>query len=344
MRIAIYGAGSLGTALGAYLAQSGVHVDLFNRNAAHVEALRAKGARVVGRAQLEVPVNAYLPAEMEGVYDLILLMTKQQDNEAVAGFLAPHLAEGGVLCTAQNGLPEPGLAEILGPRRVLGCTVNWGATLQSPGVVELTSDIEAATFALGSVFPGADSAKAAAVKEVLERMCAVSLHEDFMGYRWAKLLINATFSGSATVLGCTFGQVAGSKRGQALAQRILLECLDAAGAAAITVGPVQGIGLAKFLQKRSAFRLWVLRRIMPIAMKKHYDIKPSMLQDLEKGKPTEIAFINGVVCEYGGKHGTPTPCNDAIVRMVREMEAGERTPGVHNLDEIEKLYADQPSI
>ena len=70
---------------------------------------------------------------------------------------------------------------------------------------------------------------------------------------------------------------------------------------------------------------------MPIAMKKHAAIEPSMLQDLKKGKPCEIDAINGVVCEWGRKKGIPTPVNDRIVEIVHEIQDGKRRPAPENL-------------
>jgi 2-dehydropantoate 2-reductase len=104
MKCAIYGAGSLGTILGAYLTKAEVDVDLINRNRAHTEALKSGGARVTGAVTMTVPVNALLTEEMTGTYDVIFLLTKQTENRTVVESLKPHLAEGGVICTLQNGL------------------------------------------------------------------------------------------------------------------------------------------------------------------------------------------------------------------------------------------------
>ena len=130
MRIAIYGAGSLGTILGAFISQKGVNIELINRNKAHVEALRTKGAQVTGTLNFCQPVTAYTPDEMNGIYDILFLMTKQQNNPEVVQKLKNYLAPDGVLVTFQNGLPEMQIASIVGEERVLGCTVAWGATLQ----------------------------------------------------------------------------------------------------------------------------------------------------------------------------------------------------------------------
>lgn len=106
MRIAIYGAGSLGTILEAYISKGGVPIELINRNKAHVAALKEKGAQVIGTVQFTQQVVAYAPEEMNGTYDIIFLMTKQQHNAEVVDMLKDYLAADGVLVTFQNGLPE----------------------------------------------------------------------------------------------------------------------------------------------------------------------------------------------------------------------------------------------
>ena len=83
MRTAIYGAGSLGTILGAFINKAGMPIDLINRNKAHVEALNSNGASVTGTMQFNQKVNAYTPDMMSGEYDIIFLMTKQQNNKEV---------------------------------------------------------------------------------------------------------------------------------------------------------------------------------------------------------------------------------------------------------------------
>ena len=96
-RYAIYGAGSLGTVLGAYITKNGEKIDLINRNRAHVEALRKNGAIINGTVDLKVPVSALTPDEMSGKYDVILLLTKQLLNKEVVTFLKDYLEDDGVI-------------------------------------------------------------------------------------------------------------------------------------------------------------------------------------------------------------------------------------------------------
>ena len=99
MKCAIYGAGAMGTVLGAYIAKAGREIDLVNRNREHIAALKEKGAHVVGTVDFVQKVNALLPEEMTEQYDIILLMTKQRMNGEIVSFLKDRLKEDGALCT-----------------------------------------------------------------------------------------------------------------------------------------------------------------------------------------------------------------------------------------------------
>lgn len=329
-RYAIYGAGSLGTVLGAYITQNGGKIELINRNQAHVAALNEKGACITGTVEMTVPVTAYTPDEMSGVYDVILLMTKQLQNKEVVTVLKDYLAEDGVIVTLQNGLPEPGIAEIVGEHRTMGCTVEWGATLAEPGVCVLTSAPDSLSFHMGKM-TGISDAQFKMVKELLELMCPVYEEENLLGARWSKLLINATFSGLGTVMGGKFGTVSGTKDGRNVAIRCIKECIDVGYAAGITFAPVQGKDITKLFYYKGGFKRAIGKLLIPIAMKKHREIEPSMLQDLKHGKPCEIEAINGVVCEWGRKCGVPTPINDRIVEVVKKEQAGELKPQAQNI-------------
>ena len=330
MRTAIYGAGSLGTILGAFISKAGEPVELINRNKAHVEALNASGAKVVGTMDFVQKVTAYTPDHMSGEYDIIFLMTKQQNNKEVVQMLKAFLAPDGVLVTFQNGLPEMQIASALGEERVLGCTVAWGATMQSPGVCELTSEPDALSFSLGSIST-VRSRHFDKVKELLEKMGTVDVEDNFIGTRWSKLLINAAFSGMSAVLGCTFGEAAGPKESRRIVQALIKECIDVCAAGGIRIEPVQGKDIVKLLDYKGTVKKTVSFFIIPLAIRKHARLKASMLQDLEKGKLTEVDAINGAVSDYGRKVGFPTPMNDKVVEIIHRIEKGELKPGFENL-------------
>jgi 2-dehydropantoate 2-reductase len=322
MRYAIYGAGSLGTVLGAYITKSGEKIDLINRNKKHVEALNKNGARIDGTVDVTVPVTAITPDQMTGKYDVILLLTKQLFNKEVVTMLKDYLADDGVLVTLQNGLPEPGIAEIIGANRTMGCVVEWGATLSAPGVATLTSSPDSLSFHMGKM-EGISDKQYQTVKTLLEKMCPVHEEPDLLGARWSKLLINATFSGLGTVVGGTYGDVSENKDVRKVAIRCMKECIDIGHAEGIAFAPVQGKDIVKLFNYIGAFKRALATMLIPIAMKKHKAIIPSMLQDIRNGKPTEVDAINGIVCAYGKKHGVPTPINDKIIEIIKKGENRE---------------------
>ena len=330
-RYAIYGAGSLGTVLGAYITKNGGKIDLINRNRAHVEALRKNGAIIKGTVEMTVPVCALTPDEMSGKYDVILLLTKQLLNREVVTFLSDFLAEDGVIVTLQNGLPEPGIAEIVGSHRTMGCVVEWGAALTAPGICTLTSEVDSLSFHMGKM-EGISDEKFAEVKALLELMCPVHEESNLIGARWSKLLINATFSGLGTVVGGVFGDVCENKQARKVAIRCMKECIDVGHAAGAQFAPVQGKNITALFYYKNAAKRAFATALLPVAMKKHREIEPSMLQDLKKGKKCEIDAINGVVCEWGKKCGVPTPINDRIVEIVKKCESGELTPKAQNIE------------
>jgi len=330
MRIAIYGAGSLGTVLGAYLTKNGLPVDLINHNRAHVEALKSRGAHITGTVEMTVPVSALLPEEMTDPYDMIFLMTKQLDNRRVVESLKPFLTADGLLVTLQNGIPEDLIASVVGPDHTVGCVVEWGATLSAPGEAVLTSEPDSLSFHMGGM-PGLPAAQLEKVKQVLEKMCPVVIETNLPGARWSKLLINATFSGLGTVIGGTFGDVTGDPRSREVAIRCMKEVIDVGHAAGVEFAPVQGKNIVSLFYWTTPVKKAVARTLLPVAMKKHAAIEPSMLQDLKRGKPCEVDAINGVVCDWGKKTNTPTPINDRIVRLIHEIQSGKRTPSMENL-------------
>ena len=191
MRIAIMGAGSLGTILGAYLTKAGYDVMLVDAYKEHVDALNETGAHIVGTVAFGQPVKACLPEDMEGVYDLVIYMAKQTFNETAIPQIAAHIDENSTVCTCQNGIPEYAVAEVIGKERVIGAPVGWGATFKGPGCSALTTEEHANVFTVGSL-DGAINDRVLMVQEVLSKFCPAAVTDNLLGVRCTKLIMNAT--------------------------------------------------------------------------------------------------------------------------------------------------------
>ena len=339
MKYAIYGAGSLGIVLSAYLAKNGEKFDIIDRNPKSVDALNKKGAIVTGTIQMSEKVNAVLDTNVKEKYDIIFLLTKQLGNLDTVKKISKFLAKDGVICTMQNGLPEKDVYEVIGESRTYGCAVAWGATRIEPGKSELTSNParESLSFSFGSM-DGHRDEKFDEIVRILNVMGDVQIEDNFIGARWSKLLINSAFSGMSAVCGKTFGEVAKFKPSRRIIQRIIKECIDVAAANGIKIEPIQGKDVVKILDYKGAFKKWLSFVIIPIAIKKHRLLKASMLQDIEKGIPCEIDYINGIVSEYGKKVGVPTPFNDKVIEIVHKLETKDLNPSFENVKYFEELY------
>ena len=114
MKIAILGVGSMGTIVGALMTKSGYDVTLVDANKAHVDAMNERGATITGKIDLNVPIKAMTPDQMEGAYDIVFYLVKQTSNESALTALVPHLHEDSIVCTLQNGIPEEKVTHYVG--------------------------------------------------------------------------------------------------------------------------------------------------------------------------------------------------------------------------------------
>ncbi|MEG0765724.1 MAG: ketopantoate reductase family protein [Pseudoflavonifractor sp.] len=335
-KIAIMGAGSLGTILGAYLAKAGRDVVLIDAYQAHVDALNATGAHVVGKVEMTVPVKAITPDQMEGVYDLFFYMAKQTFNDTAIPQMMAHMDENSIVCTCQNGLPERAVSKAIGKERTFGAPVGWGATFKGPGCSELTSSVMA--FYLGTL-DGTITEKLLETRDIMESMCPVHVSENLMGLRWTKLLVNCTFSGLSACFGVTFGEIMDNDKSMRLGIRLASECLKVAEAQGVKMEPhAQGGDLSKVFVWGDEATIANSMATVRKAWTPHRSLVASMAQDLAHGRKCEINAINGVTCESGDEVGIPTPVNDTVVKVVTAIQDGELKGSFDNLKYFEGLY------
>lgn len=137
MKFLVWGAGAIGGTIGAYLARAKHDVTFVDRAAEHVDAINRSGLRIEGPiAQFVSRTPAFTPDDVTGQFDHVVLAVKAQDTDAATRELAPHLHADGYVVSAQNGLNELVIKEIVGDARTMGCFVNFGADYLEPGVIQ----------------------------------------------------------------------------------------------------------------------------------------------------------------------------------------------------------------
>lgn len=336
MRVAIMGVGSLGTIAGALISKNGGEVTLIDANKEHVDVLNKNGATVIGKMELNnVPVTAITPEEMEGIYDIVILLAKQTYNNVALPQLLPHLGPNSVVCTLQNGIPEDSVGQVIGRDRVVGGVVGWGATWIKPGISELTSDVSAMRYEIGE-YNGERTERIEKIASMLSLSGECVIVDNLPGIRWAKLIQNATLSGMSAALGVTYAEILDNDKAISCASHVGNEIVKIVRKKEIILEdlvPGWSYYSLEFNDKEGLKRAneWLGQYFLP-----HRPLKASMLQDMEKGRKCEIDQIVGVACEWGRKLGIETPINDTIVKIVKAFEAGELPfPTIKNLDIFE---------
>ncbi|WP_025679517.1 ketopantoate reductase family protein [Paenibacillus polymyxa] len=343
MRIAILGAGSLGTIVGAYLAAGGMDVELIDAYKAHVDTLNQIGAKVVGTTEFQAKVKAIIPENKSGKYDLVLLLTKQLYNDSVLKELLPFLRDDSVVCSLQNGIPEKNVASIVGEERVIAGSVEFGATFIEPGVSSLTTEytqFKKYAFQIGEL-NGEVTERIQRIKSALDLVGGTHISDNLVGTKWSKLLINNAFSGLSAALNGEYGDI--------LDNEISIICAVHIADETIKIGHAKGVKFAKMggfdiesLELRSENDIPERIQTSRVVMEPSRLLRASMLQDLEKKRKTEIDYINGVVPKMAEGTGILTPFNDLVVAQVKSAEESQTVPNFDtNLKAFKELLNSQ---
>jgi len=305
MRYLVMGAGALGSVFGGLLQHSGRSVAFIGRGA-HFEHITTRGLTIEG-IWGEFQVGPVAPQQAASDrYDVILLCVKSfHTREAcrrVKGLLAPQ----GLIISVQNGLGNLEIiARQFGPESTIGARVIFGSQIIRPGVARVT--VYAEPVLVGAMAPGHPGPALAQVAADLNRAGIPTLQVDnILTHLWGKVLYNCALNPLGAILGVPYGALGDNLQTRDLMGRIIEEIYQVAAAQGVPLNPADAPAYFKVF----------LEKLVP-ATAEHW---PSMWQDLQAGRRTEIEALNGAICRYGAAAGVATPYNDAISRLVRFLE------------------------
>ncbi len=312
VRILVAGAGALGSVFGGLLQRAGHAVTLLGRGA-HIEAIAAHGLHIGGlwgEHDVEDLHLATGAAQLRPDFDVTLITVKSYDTGAMARAVAPLLAPHGVMISLQNGLGNVEvLAEHVGDQRVLAARVIFGAEVTTPGRVRVT--VYADPVLVGAWRPGTADHVVAAARQWAERFAAADIPsaycDDIEAALWGKILYNAALNPLGALLGVHYGALSEDPKTRAIMDTVIDE--------AFRVAVAEGVALP--WASAADYRAVFYDRLVPSTF--HH--RSSMLQDLERGRPTEVDAINGEVWKRGAAHGIVTPANELLTRLVHAREA-----------------------
>lgn len=304
MKIAVIGAGAMGSVYAALLADAGHEVIAVDPWAAHVEAINRNGLRVEGASgdRTVRSVRATTDAAAAAGSDLFILATKASAVGEAARAIAPHCGPQALVLTIQNGL---GAAERIGAHMptanvLLGVADGFGASVRGPGHVHHNA---MKLIRLGEIGGGMTPRLEALAATWVAAGFNVKAFPDITQLIWEKFVCNVTFSAPCTVFDATVGEVMANPEQWAVALGCAMEAYEA--------GLAEGV---RFGFDDAATYVTAFGAGMPGA-------RPSMLLDHMARRASEIAAINGMVPVIGRRHGIATPYNETLVAVVRAREA-----------------------
>ena len=299
VKIAVVGAGAMGSVYAGLLGSAGNEVWAIDPWREHVDAIRERGLRVEGASgDRVVAIQATTdPAEV-GEAELVVLATKAMDVEAAAEAARPLVGLRTLVLSIQNGLGGPDIAAgVLGEEHVaVGVAEGFGASVVGPGHVH-HHGLE--LIRLGER-RGPATPRIEAVAEVWRAAgFNVRTFDDVQRLVWEKLVCNAAFSGTCTILRRTISEVLGDENAWAVAAGCAAEAHAVGLASGVVFDFDDPVEYARAFGEK-----------IPGA-------KPSMLLDFEAGRRLEIDYINGAIPRVGREVGVETPVNQAVTALVK---------------------------
>jgi 2-dehydropantoate 2-reductase len=300
MKILVMGAGAVGAYFGARLQQAGEQV-IFGARGAHLGALKAAGLNFTSyRGDFSLAVTATDNPREFAPYDLILFCVKSYDTAASSSALKGCLNPGGAILTIQNGVEnELLLADVFGREAVMGGNARIGAELVEPGhIVHRTGGL----IEFGEL-DGRDSTRAQELAELFRRAGIFGeLTMRLSTIRWEKLLWNAAFNTVATLTRCNVGTLIDDSDAEKLLRALMHEIAAVARAEGVALGDMQVE--AQFTRSRASLR----------------EVRPSTLQDSQRGKPLEYEALCGAVKRIAARHQIATPYMDTIYTLMKLLD------------------------
>jgi 2-dehydropantoate 2-reductase len=330
--------------MGAFLSRAGHDVTLVDTVAEHVDAINRSGLRITGPiAEFTTPpiaqspnrLIAYSPDRLQGTWDTIILATKAHHTPAAARALLPHLDPTGCVISAQNGLNELTIAEVVGEGRTVGAFVNFGADYLEPGVVLYGGR---GTVAVGEAFGPQDarlSSRALRIRDMLrdfdERAIATA---NIFGYLWAKEAYGAMLFATA-LTNDSIADCLAAPEYRELYIALAREVLAVALAQGVRPESFDGFDPAVYLPDAPPGAAARSLDDLVAHNRKSAKTHSGIWRDLAvRKRPTEVDAQLGIVVRLGAEAGVPTPLTARVVTLIQEIERGIRLLARENLQAL----------
>jgi 2-dehydropantoate 2-reductase len=340
--ILIWGAGAIGGTLGAAFIRAGHAVAFVDSEAKHVKAINTRGLRIAGPIfEDTVKAEAFVPADVQGQFNRTFLCVKAHHTRIAATELLPHLAPEGYVVSAQNGINELTIGEIVGKERTIGCFVNFGADYLEPGIVHYSGH--------GAVVVGEiDGSRTRRIEELHRLMQdfepKAKLSDNIWGFLWGKMIYGALLFATA-LTDDSIADVLDNRRYRPVLTALALEVGAVAKANGIRPEAFDGFDPTAFAPGSPAESRDRSFNDMVEHNRRSTKSHSGIWRDLAiRKRKTEVDAQILPVVEIGRKLGVPAPLTARTVAMIHEIEEGKRPLALSNLNELAKVMPAAPAI
>ena len=335
-KIAVLGAGAIGSSIGADLTRARLDVTIIDQWPAQVEAMKATGLHIqMPDGDVKIPVRALHLCELASArpaFDIVFLAVKSNDHRWMTEFIRPWLKDEGVLVPTQNGMNDDSIASIIGRARTVGCALELSAEIFTPGLVKRNTTRETTWFGIGEL-DGLATPRVREIEAILGNVGRVEATGNIYGAKWTKLIANTMTMGPFGLLGLGNTEAANLPGMFDISVKLGKESLTVGAALGYHMQPLFGLRADEFAGSPDENLVTAMKTLLGHVSRG----RTAPIHDHIKGRTSEMEFIPGVVSRKGRELGIPTPYNDAVVEIDRQINNGEIRMDRANFDLLNAL-------
>ena len=346
MKIACVGVGAIGGSLAGFIAKAGADILLIDGWKEHVEVMNENGLTLDGIVgSHNVPVNAIHENEVSTIkekFDLVIIGVKSYNTVTAVKSMIPFMKTDTWVVSPQNSINELQIAPLVGASRTVGCITTISAGLYEPGHIIRTGSVSQSLqtdpicFTVGEL-NGELTDRVQKIADIFQPAGKTIVTDDLWGQRWSKMVTNCMVNATAAMTGLMSHEVRADEDARHQILNLAIETVKVGRSQGYDVKPPMGDFTLEDMEsavgpKGHEQLDQVLKGTTPAVPG-----RPSMAQDIIKGRLTEIEYLNGFVSQKGREMGIETPYSDAVTQVLKGVESGEFEVGMSNIEKVQKI-------
>jgi 2-dehydropantoate 2-reductase len=346
MKTAAIGVGAIAGTLAGFMAKEGNDVLLIDGWKEHVDSMNEKGLTldgIVGEHIVKVEaIHTDGIPNISDKFDMIIVGVKSYDTENAITAMLPFMNDETCVVSPQNSINETLIAPLVGAHRTIGCITTISAGLYEPGHITRTGSVsqslqkEPICFTVGEL-NGEITERVQTIADLFSSAGKTMVTDDLWGQRWSKMVTNCMVNATAGITGLLSHEVRADKETRNQILNLAIETVKVGRTLGYNVKPPMGDFSLEDMEKGAGPEgNEELDRVLQ-GTPPEVPGRPSLAQDVMKGRKTEIDYLNGLVSDKGREIGVETPYSDAVTQVLKGVESGEFEVGMDNIQRVSNI-------